>query len=733
MKRPFTLYFSVFLAFLTLCIFTCSQKEDDEVVLSPLEVEPNVPAILAYLEAEDYKNKWKTFPGNPPGLKRLALPVHGRWVETFVNDIAYNFIEKVKAGKVQEPFVFPEGACIVKDNYRSSPKATRIAADQSHLKVLTFLFKPAAVFDYCPTSESASYNHIDCYGGGWFFGFHMIKGLPKLDSAVQHNRSSFCITCHAPSFNTDYVRTLNSQLHPFSQQSTEAYCDAFGVAEMSGKPMQLTAPKSRQEVNALKKALEAYCSLDKLSPELPSDVPFNPSEVFSALGHDKTQEMFDCYAWKTFISLNWPNKGPAPSGSPQRGEPDPAQPFTGARTGPTVWETYKPTFEVFQPNDSLWNPIEQAWNSPPAVLEGEGCKCENGEMILTMDSKSRSVANETGQAFAGSFGYLIDQNRKKVRYEVLFNRTEFDYLIADSRASTANLTPSGPKGGNVKFPDTKDDPRKEGSMEVKSAWKELCIGDTCEYPDASSLEEAMQRFYVRNVIIYEETKEGKKIKKSCRPAWAGLIGLHVIRKTYFAPQWIWMTFEHKDNVPEYGNTEQAATFFNPQAQASAETPCWNFPFLDTAAAVVGCPNVDLNRFFKDWKDQPNQLTRLVPIQTQADGQNKLFQEQMRAEGGSPFENYILVDTQWPLNGRNKNGEISSINCADNNLKEDCYKMVPRFLRNTVIESYMSTYCTVDDKNQQFSNRSCMSCHGQAGADFSYIWLDAVAQRINIKK
>ncbi|MFT5891400.1 MAG: hypothetical protein ACI9Y7_001502, partial [Dokdonia sp.] len=64
---------------------------------------------------------------------------------------------------------------------------------------------------------------------------------------------------------------------------------------------------------------------------------------------------------------------------------------------------------------------------------------------------------------------------------------------------------------------------------------------------------------------------------------------------------------------------------------------------------------------------------------------------------------------------------------------DCFSARPRFLRNTVIESFMTTYC--DDENgtaKQRSNRSCMTCHGAAGADLSYIWLDAVSQRVKIE-
>ncbi|MFT5686128.1 MAG: hypothetical protein ACI8RZ_007084, partial [Myxococcota bacterium] len=61
----------------------------------------------------------------------------------------------------------------------------------------------------------------------------------------------------------------------------------------------------------------------------------------------------------------------------------------------------------------------------------------------------------------------------------------------------------------------------------------------------------------------------------------------------------------------------------------------------------------------------------------------------------------------------------------------CYTMIPNVLRNTSMESYMSAD-VLDESGDlhQTSNRSCMGCH-QSGADFSFIWLDAVEQVVEI--
>ncbi|MBL4662220.1 MAG: hypothetical protein JKY22_01340, partial [Flavobacteriaceae bacterium] len=400
-------------------------------------------------------------------------------------------------------------------------------------------------------------------------------------------------------------------------------------------------------------------------------------------------------------------------------------PFTNNEKMPTVWETYKPTFEVFQPGNISWNPVDQPWNQKIPGIVGDSCQTKDFDFIITMGSKARDVVNETGQAFAGSFGYLVDQDSTRVRYEVLFNRTEFEYLVGDGRAASLNLTPSGPKGlaNKVNFPDNRDDGAyNEGSMEVKSAWKELCLKAECNQRDAIDIEAAKKRFLVRNALIYD-SETGK-----CRTAPMALVGLHIARKTYYAPQWIWITFEHKDNVPDAGAENPTGIFYNSNLKELDN--CYQLPFLYKDPAVAGCPNVDINRFIAELKDSPNQLTRLVPIDSVAQKLNAAFQSEL-AKVNSPFANYVLVNTQWALNGRQQGGGISAKNCKDNGMGNDCFTMVPRFLRNTVIESYMSTYCEVDGKPKQVSNRSCMSCHGNAGADLSFVYLDAVSQRVQL--
>ncbi|MDY8136157.1 hypothetical protein [Aquimarina sp. 2201CG5-10] len=717
--------------------FSC-KKDSTYTTIDYANVPPKIDSVMKFLKKEHYANNpnWHLFPGTDvsPGsdtLKRLGLPVHGRWIRTYVNDKAFKFLTKVIDSPTQQPLDFPIGSFIVKQNYRSNfDTIPGISPDRSTLGAITVLYKPDPTFNYCATSSLNPYNGSDCLGGEWFYGFFFQEdmddgAISDKSLVVQQNVNTFCVNCHAPGFNTDYVRSLDNILNPFGQPSTTAYCDAFNTKPPKDAALlTVTKPDNPDQFS---QTVENYIKNTTISPDLPVDVPVDPTKVFKYLGPEVTQLMFDSYAWKSFIALNWPNKGINPNTKkPQRGEPDKQLSFLDNKDKAAVWETYKPTFEVFQPNIKNWDPKNQPWNQFPRTPKGADCERQDHDFVITMESKARDVVNETGQAFAGTFGYLVDQDSSRVRYEVLFNRTEFEYLISNGRATTTNLTPSGPKGeaNKVNFPDTKDDTAyKQGAMEIKSAWKELCLTADCNQRDAENLEAAKKKFLVRNALIYNADST------SCRRAPMALVGLHIARKTYFAPQWIWITFEHKDNVPDAGQENPTGTFYNPKLKEPED--CYQLPFLYKNPAIAGCPNVDLNRFVKELTNHPNQLTRLVPIDNAAKQLNASFQEEL-TKIDSPFANYILVNTQWPLNGRQQNGSVSSLNCKDNGIGNECFTMVPRFLRNSVIESYMSAYCNQNGKAKQFSNRSCMSCHGSAGADLSYIWLDAVSQRVELQ-
>ncbi|MBL4673542.1 MAG: hypothetical protein JKX81_14880 [Arenicella sp.] len=634
-------------------------------------------------------------------LKRLGLPVHGRWISTYVNPIAHDYlITAIRAPLDDEPLEMPIGSIIVKENFRTEESFK--AFDNQSLAnggasprpaVLTILLKVGT--EFCQSNYK--FNGSECFGGSWMWVFSGVNPKSKsLDSEIDPR--SFCMNCHAPAINSDYLRSLQSQRRMFT-----------------GTQNQLT-----RKVASPAPANDVCEGNLSLSSDLPNDVPRDPLSVSNA------QKMFDCVSWKSFVALNWP------ASLQDRGQPDvkisnAADP--NFMKGPRVWQTYKETYEVFQPTITDWNPSNQAWNAKQPKPVGEGCDADLPLISMvskTQSSSAISVANETGQAFAGSFGTLVDQNSNLVRYAVSFNRDEFEYIIDTKSAITKNLTPAGPKKANL--PDNMSG-KYGGAIEVKAAWREMCTS-AWEKKHAKSCFPSVDdqsQYFTQQVLVYSAKSDRQPAR--CETKTMGLIALHIAHKTHWAPQWIWSTFSFKNNVPNANDPHaQATPFFDPARVPRAEDNCWSAPFLISPDT---CPNVELNRKKMSaegtWQisDKPNQITRLQPIA--GSGLNQTFSKLL---AGTPFENYVLLNTQWPLNGRTAKGQMNQFNCKQNTLGSNCFTMVPRYLRNPVVESYMTTY---NYQRQQYSNRSCMGCHTSAGADASYIWLDAVEQVVPLEK
>ena len=706
-----------------LAALACAPEHEPAPVAGPCGVETSDTALYDALfaqiaapqeDGEPVYRSWPLFPGTE-ALRRLGLPVHGRWTTAYVDPVhAYPFLKEALEKGHPQPLELPAGSTIVKENYRSGPEAKTVTPEQSTLEVLTVMYKPggeAAVVaasatppytGFCATPNLPPYNGdpaTGCLGGGWFYAFYkVVANQPTacdtspsgefLNRNVNTGTGSFCVHCHAPAFDTDYLRILDDELNPRT---------------VPPGPPPVAAPASAPA-----------CDL-RLSPEPPADVPVNPLSVWlGPQGGAGADAMFDCFSWRTFVALNWPAE------PRHRGQPDTRRSILDGKGGPRVWQTYLPVYSLFQPGDVDWQP--PPFNDP-GVPDAPGCDAGAGRMIVTLGSKARDVVNETGQAFAGTFGTLTDRNGELVWYEVLVNEVEYDYITANGLAATPKLTPGGPAGFAVDFPWTAADPRN--SIEVKSAWKRLCTEPGCEPVDDRG------RYFTTEALIYQGPEQG-----CTGPVELGLVGLHVIVKTFWAPQWVWATFEHVSNAPTAGTAEgqQDGWSFYDSAVAEPLT-CFEEPFLISPA---GCPNVVLNRFPDPPPpppplppvDQPDQITRLVPIDAEAASLNAKFQA---ALAGTPFANYVLVDAQWPLNGQTGTpGQPKPVmhGCAGNGLGENCFQLVPQFLRNTVIESYMTTYVTQDGANRQISNRSCLECH-LVGVNGTYVWLDAVANTVPV--
>ena len=134
---------------------------------------------------------------------------------------------------------------------------------------------------------------------------------------------------------------------------------------------------------------------------------------------------------------------------------------------------------------------------------------------------------------------------------------------------------------------------------------------------------------------------------------------------------------------------------------------------------------------------PNQVVRLDKI-TQSP-LNHAYRTKL-ANMGSVFQHYLLVNTQWPLNGRRRPPLLkTTINmraCWDGEKSTDCYAVKPDGLRlrNTALETYQVSFheAKVEPGTGQASSAGCIQCHGISGVDFSFVWTDAVTAPVPLK-
>ena len=665
---------------------------------------------------------WALFNNKPAKQANLSTPMHGSYLTTYVNDIAANYLDSVLTTPIDQldTVNFPNGSIIVKQNFTA--KTDDPTASEPWLTVMWKLD------GYCHASFGGS---GPCKSGEWFyylqrFGeFHDFDGQPAIGKA-----EAFCSDCHGPVQKSDFLWSLFTQLKA-------------KLPATSHVPSEQAAT-----TNVVK-----FCQGSPLDPNVPGDVALNPATVITNQGPAQAQLMFDCLSWRSFIALNWPAL------STQRGAPDKNKSIAD-RQKPKVWETYREIFEVFQPANPQWSLDDVDWNSPTSL--DPVCGSDHGKRVLRMTSKNRAsqVLNETHQAFGNQFNILVDQNGNQLHYEVLVNQDEFEFFKINKYATTGNYDVGGPlsqlnwKSPPLHFPDNVRG--KEGAIEIKAAWRVMCTKEDCTTRDDPS------QYYTDNVLIYSPQVDGSA---SCTEATVGLVGMHIGHKTFWAPQWVWSTFEHIHNVPPAGHSAEPGVQYGLYGQTSkANQPDNALCSQQRPGAlppahnlmVINCPNNQLicnshpgainevsggpclNQLTQSQKQNPhakslipNQVTR---IDKMSDSPLNTSYPAKLAALNSPLANYRLVNTQWPMNGRVKNQLETTIamkECAQG-VPAPCYKLAPPGLRlrNTTMETFQVTYLTQPaNADGQTSSAGCMQCHGMAGLDFSFAWTDAAEEPV----
>ena len=422
-------------------------------------------------------------------------------------------------------------------------------------------------------------------------------------------------------------------------------------------------------------------SLPVLGPEIPFDliVTVTPPTL------DSLQHDFDVMSWNTFVALNWPANAD--------GEPAHDQMIGQDHDNSTVWETWKESYEIFLPNGKVPTPWGTSHAPLPSWPQHWKDLSSQGGKILMQVGKTPGVLDESVEPF--KTGPLIDQNGKYARFEILVNKTMFDYIVTNklySKQAQQDITKIVFPCGLQKKVDNKNIVEQIGAIMVKAAWKLL---------DEDEVQS--RRFHKTQAIVYTPPSTEPKIEEKCELAWVGLVGLHVVHKTPGSPQWVWSTFEHVNNCPTQGDSPQ-----NRQEK-------YNFFRKDDLDAKVNTPAPrpwDPNA--TEPPSRQSQIERQIPITADVQTLNAEFQAAFRkVNKDSVWQHYQLISTQWPTK------PSSDCDVQVGSPVDVIGTPAPQFLANSTLESYIQG-------NVPNVSSSCLECHANATttnaifSDFTYL-------------
>lgn len=347
------------------------------------------------------------------------------------------------------------------------------------------------------------------------------------------------------------------------------------------------------------------------------------------------QETIDRFAWDLFLAINKP------------GRRDEGRKFT--------------SIELLDLTATYGGPYTQTiWET--MLNMGE---LENNSIMIRPDKKIIATVNkESGHNIVigqADKNWLVDQNGNLVWYEIRLNHIGGQFIRTN--------TLYGKKGiENYVAADHDQIWLPEQTIEIKAAWKELTEDEYNSGKFKTTITELPKTVSVKNgpnnddikVIEYKTDLLDRKVKM-------GLVGLHIIKKTANAPQFIWMTFEHNDNAPAKGEgLKETYSFYKKDSRKIPNTPP-EFGDIST----------------------PIQVVREKAIRSELQKINEEYQK--KAPG--VWKNYQLVEAMWP--------ESPLADKDNRTLPLSDGGATPILAANTTMETYVQ------------QTRNCMSCHNKA--------------------
>lgn len=437
------------------------------------------------------------------------------------------------------------------------------------------------------------------------------------------------------------------------------------------------------------------------------------------------QTNIDVFSWKTFIALMRPaaldaNGRPVrddawPNGKPDLGKPADAR-------GPRVWEGMKADHELFRHGGKAPVAWDQYDNDLPCSAGQIGEK--SGEKILTLLSEGTSMQSGVNQAMAGP---LIDRYGSYVHYEVRHNKAYYDAVKDHKYYLRSVLNQHRWPKKMIELPISNPGDKKYGSLEIKAAWRVL---------DPSEDEAAANRYY------WTWARIPNPVTGECGPrVRVALVGLHIIQKVDHFNQWIWATFEHVDNVPcnytrpencppaparysfhDKGNTALDKVATGNRGYAPASWSTGGLSMLKWRPLDPSNPSTKLPPEPIADADRIHAI-RMLPVEPSADDRNHDFHA-MDGIRGTWLENYILIDTQWPV-GIDTPTKPPNLSKAPTDAEYAAGagnpEPGPNFRENKPVANItMETFYQQPNPSLKNLGASCMQCHYTAAqTDFSY--------------
>jgi len=405
----------------------------------------------------------------------------------------------------------------------------------------------------------------------------------------------------------------------------------------------------------------------------------------SATIHNKTEEGYIDYAWRSFIALNQPAQSSAQGLHPKRG--------SDLSDRPVVWETWPQTGQVFLPSCNwddypTWDELQETrplWPDPTCASplpQPRPCPQDGSIVLQAINQPGLSIRH-------GAVGPLADQTGNYVRYQVGLNRTYFEYVRANKYYQADRQLPAT-------FEDLPHDlPGKPGMIEYKSAWKVLDSG------------EDRSRFYRRKAhfeaLPRPRPSEPLDPPDACTgPKPVGLVAFHIHRRTAFGH--VAMTFEQVDNVEilEPARLARGAMpSFNPGLFSADPPPYGPRGFQGQKPDLVSYESCPEQGFNCVTNGPTRNVSRATPLPVRVQQANARYQALMH-RAGSVLQHYQLIGVQHARSDCSRdwvNGKWSP-GCPSPNT-------------DVLINAALESYTQLVNLQGQTQNYSCRGCHQHA--------------------